>query len=86
MHALPMPVIAGGGAYRRGHVSSRTISDPARTVATNKPPTLQTYRAVARSGACFAFELTINAVARACGTVNRTTYDMKIWSSVQLMP
>lgn len=36
------------------------------TVATNKPP-LQPYRAVARPGACFAIELTVDAVARAVG-------------------
>jgi len=35
----------------------------ARTVATNKPP-IQAYRAVARPGACFATELTIDALAR----------------------
>ncbi len=35
-----------------------------RTVATNKPP-IQAYRAVARPGACFATELTIDALARA---------------------
>jgi carbon-monoxide dehydrogenase large subunit len=34
-----------------------------RTVATNKPP-IQAYRAVARPGACFATELTIDALAR----------------------
>ncbi len=36
----------------------------AKTVATNKPP-IQPYRAVARPGACFATELTIDALARA---------------------
>lgn len=36
----------------------------ARTVATNKPP-IQAYRAVARPGACFATELTIDALVRA---------------------
>jgi carbon-monoxide dehydrogenase large subunit len=35
-----------------------------RAVATNKPP-IQPYRAVARPGACFATELTIDALARA---------------------
>jgi len=35
----------------------------ARTVATNKPP-IQAYRAVARPGACFTTELTIDALAR----------------------
>lgn len=42
----------------------------ARTVATNKPP-IQAYRAVARPGACFATELTIDALARA---VKREAY------------
>lgn len=41
-----------------------------RTVATNKPP-IQPYRAVARPGACFATELTIDALARA---VKREAY------------
>lgn len=45
----------------------------ARTVATNKPP-IQAYRAVARPGACFATELTIDAVARA---VNREPHDVR---------
>lgn len=42
----------------------------AKTVATNKPP-IQAYRAVARPGACFATELTIDALARA---VKREAY------------
>ena len=52
--ALPGPYLVP--AYR-----ARTFS-----VATNKPPIVP-YRGVARTGICFAMELTIDAVARAVG-------------------
>jgi carbon-monoxide dehydrogenase large subunit len=52
--ALPGPYLVP--AYR-----ARTFS-----VATNKPPIVP-YRGVARTGICFAIELTIDAVARAVG-------------------
>ncbi len=49
------------GPYRIEHFRCRTW-----TVATNKPP-LGVYRGVARPGACFAIERTIDEVARAVG-------------------
>lgn len=49
------------GPYRIGAYRMRT-----QTVVTNKPPQTP-YRAVARPSACFAIELTIDAVARAVG-------------------
>ena len=49
------------GPYRIEHMRCRTW-----TVATNKPP-LGVYRGVARPGACFAIERTIDKVARAVG-------------------
>ena len=49
------------GPYRIGHYRARTW-----TVATNKAP-LGVYRGVARPGACFAIERTIDEVARAVG-------------------
>lgn len=49
------------GPYRIEHMRCRTW-----TVATNKPP-LGVYRGVARPGACFAIERTIDEVARAVG-------------------
>ena len=45
-----------------------------RTVATNKPP-IVVYRGVARTGVCFATELTLDAVARAVG---REPYEVRI--------
>ena len=49
------------GPYRIEHFRAETW-----TVATNKPP-LGVYRGVARPGACFAIERTIDEVARAVG-------------------
>ncbi len=49
------------GPYRIAHFRCRTW-----TVATNKPP-LGVYRGVARPGACFAIERTLDEVARAVG-------------------
>ena len=49
------------GPYRIEHLRCRTW-----TVATNKPP-MGVYRGVARPGACFAIERTIDEVARAVG-------------------
>jgi len=49
------------GPYRIGHYRCRTF-----TVATNKSP-IGPYRGVARPGACFAIERTIDEVARAVG-------------------
>ncbi len=49
------------GPYRIEHFRAETW-----TVATNKPP-LGVYRGVARPGACFAVERTIDEVARAVG-------------------
>ena len=49
------------GPYRIEHMRCRTW-----TVATNKPP-MGVYRGVARPGACFAIERTIDEVARAVG-------------------
>ena len=56
----------------------------AKTVATNKPP-IQAYRAVARPGACFAIELTIDALARA---VKREAYLVRRENlvSAEMMP
>lgn len=49
------------GPYNFSNYRVRTFS-----VATNKPPIVP-YRGVARTGICFAMELTIDAVARAVG-------------------
>jgi carbon-monoxide dehydrogenase large subunit len=49
------------GLYDIAHYRCRTYS-----VATNKPPILP-YRGVARTGACFALEVTIDALAREIG-------------------
>ena len=49
------------GPYHIDHLRCRTW-----TVATNKPP-MGVYRGVARPGACFAIERTIDEVARAVG-------------------
>ena len=49
------------GLYDFPHYRCRTYS-----VATNKPPILP-YRGVARTGACFALELTLDALARELG-------------------
>ena len=56
------------GPYRLAHFHARS-----RAVATNKPP-IQPYRGVARTGICFALELTIDAIARA---VNREPADIR---------
>lgn len=56
------------GPYRIGALHVDTW-----TVATNKPP-LGPYRGVARPGACFAIERTLDEVARA---VNRDPYDVR---------
>ncbi len=50
------------GVYDFPHYRCRTWS-----VATNKPPILP-YRGVARTGVCFALELTLDALARDLGT------------------
>ena len=44
------------------------------SVATNKPPILP-YRGVARTGVCFAMELTVDAIARAVG---REPYEVRL--------
>jgi carbon-monoxide dehydrogenase large subunit len=49
------------GLYDFPHYRCRTYS-----VATNKPPILP-YRGVARTGVCFALEVTLDALARAAG-------------------
>ena len=49
------------GLYDFAHYRCRTYS-----VATNKPPILP-YRGVARTGACFALEVTLDALARKIG-------------------
>lgn len=49
------------GPYALGSYRVKTFS-----VATNKPPIVP-YRGVARTGICFAMELTIDAIARAVG-------------------
>jgi carbon-monoxide dehydrogenase large subunit len=49
------------GPYKMDAFNCRTWS-----VATNKPPILP-YRGVARTGVCFALEVTLDAVARAAG-------------------
>lgn len=49
------------GPYKMERYRCRAVS-----VATNKPPILP-YRGVARTGVCFAIELTMDAVARECG-------------------
>jgi carbon-monoxide dehydrogenase large subunit len=49
------------GLYDFPHYRCRTFS-----VATNKPPILP-YRGVARTGVCFALEVTLDALARALG-------------------
>ncbi len=49
------------GVYDFPHYRCRTYS-----VATNKPPILP-YRGVARTGVCFALEVTLDALARATG-------------------
>src|SRR5262249_41679758 len=49
------------GLYDFPHYRCRTYS-----VATNKPPILP-YRGVARTGVCFALELTLDALAREIG-------------------
>jgi carbon-monoxide dehydrogenase large subunit len=49
------------GLYDIAHYRCRTYS-----VATNKPPILP-YRGVARTGACFALEVTLDALARKIG-------------------
>ncbi|MEY8875986.1 MAG: xanthine dehydrogenase family protein molybdopterin-binding subunit [Leptothrix sp. (in: b-proteobacteria)] len=49
------------GPYRMEAFDCRTAS-----VATNKPPILP-YRGVARTGVCFALEVTLDALARAAG-------------------
>jgi len=49
------------GPYKMERYRCRTYS-----VATNKPPILP-YRGVARTGVCFAMEVTLDAVARAAG-------------------
>jgi carbon-monoxide dehydrogenase large subunit len=49
------------GPYRMDRFRCRT-----RSVATNKPPILP-YRGVARTGVCFALELTLDAAARELG-------------------
>jgi carbon-monoxide dehydrogenase large subunit len=56
------------GPYRLPALSVKTW-----TVATNKPP-LGPYRGVARPGACFAIERTLDEVARAVG---RDPYDVR---------
>ena len=61
------------GPYRIEHMRCRTW-----TVATNKPP-LGVYRGVARPGACFAIERTIDEVARAVG---RDPLDVRIANMV----
>jgi carbon-monoxide dehydrogenase large subunit len=48
------------GLYDFAHYRCRTY-----TVATNKPPILP-YRGVARTGVCFALEVTLDALAREC--------------------
>ena len=67
------------GPYRIEHFRCRTW-----TVATNKPP-LGVYRGVARPGACFAIERTIDEVARAVG---RDPMDVRIDNLVtpEMMP
>ena len=50
------------GLYDFPHYRCRTYS-----VATNKPPILP-YRGVARTGVCFALEVTLDALAREAGT------------------
>ena len=57
------------GPYHIDHMRCRTW-----TVATNKPP-MGVYRGVARPGACFAIERTIDEVARAVG---RDPIDVRI--------
>ena len=76
-------IVIDGGAYALWHtgpfmetgMAARNLPGPYRiehfhaetwTVATNKPP-LGVYRGVARPGACFAIERTIDEVARAVG-------------------
>ncbi|MCC6470438.1 MAG: xanthine dehydrogenase family protein [Alphaproteobacteria bacterium] len=49
------------GPYKMDRYRCRAYS-----VATNKPPILP-YRGVARTGVCFAIELTMDAIARECG-------------------
>ncbi len=50
------------------------------SVATNKPPLLS-YRGIARTGICFAMELTIDAVARAAG---REPWEVRLENLVPL--
>ena len=61
------------GPYRIDHLRCRTW-----TVATNKPP-MGVYRGVARPGACFAIERTIDEVARAVG---RDPLDVRVANMV----
>jgi carbon-monoxide dehydrogenase large subunit len=61
------------GPYRFDAYRCRTWS-----VATNKPPILP-YRGVARTGVCFAMELTLDAIARAVG---REPYEVRLLNLV----
>ncbi len=80
---LDAEIVIDGGAYALWHtgpfmetgMAARNLPGPYRienfrartwTVATNKPP-LGVYRGVARPGACFAIERTLDEVARAVG-------------------
>ena len=69
--------MAGGnllGPYDIAAYRGRTY-----TVVSNKPP-LGPYRGVARAGACFAIDMTIDAVARAVG---REPYEVRIDNMVR---
>jgi len=69
------PFMETGMAARNlpGPYSIPSLSVKTWTVATNKPP-LGPYRGVARPGACFAIERTLDEVARA---VSRDPYDVR---------
>ena len=67
------------GLYDFPHYRCRTYS-----VATNKPPILP-YRGVARTGVCFALEVTLDALAREIG-IEPTTLRMNSLVKPEQMP
>ena len=80
-----------GGPFLETGMAARNLPGPYRvealraetwTVATNKPP-LGPYRGVARPGACFAIERTLDEVARAAG---RSPYDVRRENMVKELP
>ena len=80
-----------GGPFLETGMAARNLPGPYRvealraetwTVATNKPP-LGPYRGVARPGACFAIERTLDEVARAAG---RCPYDVRRENMVKKLP